>query len=159
MILTLGPLNLRRNKKSLKINENIVYQITLFKKFLLLCVRLESLWKKTHLLINQSSVSFFIIFLNVGPPKESIFLTTIYGLYFSHHYIHYKLHFMHDTDLLWAAFSIKGTPWLYTSPVCSQTHSIMVFKFKFIKYAFQSEINKFSPLPGFEPGTTLVASS
>ena len=28
-----------------------------------------------------------IIFYNVGPPKESIFLTTIYGLYFSHDYI------------------------------------------------------------------------
>ena len=25
-------------------------------------------------------------FFNVGPPKKSIFLTTIYGLYFSHHY-------------------------------------------------------------------------
>ena len=43
-------------------------------------------------------------FLNVGPPKESIFLTTIYGLYFSHHYTHDKLHFLHDIDLLWAAF-------------------------------------------------------
>ena len=26
------------------------------------------------------------VFFNVGPSKESIFLTTIYGLYFSHHY-------------------------------------------------------------------------
>ena len=31
-------------------------------------------------------------FFNVGLPLESIFLTTIYGLYFSHHY---KLHFLH----------------------------------------------------------------
>ena len=28
----------------------------------------------------------FFSFLNVGPPKESIFLTTFYGLYFSHQY-------------------------------------------------------------------------
>ena len=27
-----------------------------------------------------------LFFLNVGPPKESIILTTFYGLYFSHQY-------------------------------------------------------------------------
>ena len=27
------------------------------------------------------------VFFYVGPPKETIFLTTIYGLYFSHHYV------------------------------------------------------------------------
>ena len=31
-------------------------------------------------------VNYF--FNNDGTPKESIFLTTIYGLYFSHHYTH-----------------------------------------------------------------------
>ena len=34
-----------------------------------------------------------IRFFYVGAPKESIFLSTIYGLYISHHYTHYKLHF------------------------------------------------------------------
>ena len=38
-------------------------------------------------------------FFDVGPPKESIFLTTIYCLYFSLHYTHYKLHFIHDSWL------------------------------------------------------------
>ena len=38
-------------------------------------------------------------FFNVGPPKESIFLTTINGLHFSHLYTHYKLHFfLHEID-------------------------------------------------------------
>ena len=39
-------------------------------------------------------VFLFLLFLNVGPLKESIFLTTFYGLYFSHHlHIYYKLQF------------------------------------------------------------------
>ena len=33
----------------------------------------------------------------------------------------------------------------------------MVFKLEFIKFPFQSEIYKFSLLPGFEPGTSLLA--
>ncbi len=44
-----------------------------------------------------------IIFFNVGPPKESMFLTNFYGLYFSHHYTCYKSQFFHDIDHLWAA--------------------------------------------------------
>ena len=32
-----------------------------------------------------------MIFLMFGPLKEDIFLTTIYGLYFSHQYTFYKL--------------------------------------------------------------------
>ena len=35
----------------------------------------------------------FRVFFHIGTPKESIFLTTIHGLYFSHHYTHYKLYF------------------------------------------------------------------
>ena len=35
-------------------------------------------------------------FFNVGPPLEKIFLTTFYGLYFSHHYIYYTLQIMPD---------------------------------------------------------------
>ena len=48
----------------------------------------------------------FLFVFYVGHPKQSIFLTTIYGLYFSLHYTHYKLHFFHDIDLLWAAFNV-----------------------------------------------------
>ena len=33
-----------------------------------------------------------------------------------------------------------------------------LIKFKLIKFPQKSEINKFSPLQGFEPGTTPVAS-
>ena len=33
---------------------------------------------------------FFFVFFNVGPHMEDIFLTTFYGLYFSHHYTYYK---------------------------------------------------------------------
>ena len=36
-----------------------------------------------HLLLK-----YFFIFFNVCPLKEGIFLTTFYGLYFSHHYTH-----------------------------------------------------------------------
>ena len=27
-----------------------------------------------------------LLYFNVGPPQEDIFLTAFYGLYFSHHY-------------------------------------------------------------------------
>ncbi len=37
---------------------------------------------------------FFYFFFNVGPPKDSIFLTTFYGLYFSH-----QLHMLQITIL------------------------------------------------------------
>ena len=33
---------------------------------------------------------FFSFFLDVGSPKENIFLTPFYGLYFSHHYTYYN---------------------------------------------------------------------
>ena len=39
--------------------------------------------------VNDQNMFLF----NVGPSKDSIFLTTIYGLYFSRDYTHYKLHF------------------------------------------------------------------
>ena len=38
--------------------------------------------------MSWTSSVFTNSFFNVGPPKKGIFLTTIYGLYFSHHYIH-----------------------------------------------------------------------
>ena len=47
------------------------------------------LMKMFHLLfemLQNNSQAFF--FLNVGPPFESIFLTTFYGLYFTHHQYH-----------------------------------------------------------------------
>ena len=61
---------------------------------------------------NNKSIFF------VDLPKESIFLTTIYGLYLSHLYTHYKLHFLHNVDLLCAAFHVLHQH-LYTSPVSS----------------------------------------
>ena len=50
-------------------------------------------------------------FFNVGPPKESIFLTTVYGLYFSHqsYTLHYKLQLFYAGPL-WAAFMSASTP-------------------------------------------------
>ena len=42
-------------------------------------------------------------FKNIGPPNQSIFLTTFYGLYFSHQFTNIKITFLHDIDLLWAA--------------------------------------------------------
>ena len=46
-------------------------------------------------------------FFNVGPPKESIFLTTIYGLYFSHHYTHITNYNLSHFGPLWAAFRVQ----------------------------------------------------
>ena len=65
-------------------------------------------------LIKQSEKLFF--FLNICHPEEGIFLTTFYGLYFSHQL---QITFLHDIDLLWAAihvlhqhlsFWLVGTP-------------------------------------------------
>jgi threonine/homoserine/homoserine lactone efflux protein len=48
-----------------------------------------------------------ILFFNVGTPKESIFLTTFFGLYFSHqtHILQITIHFS-LIDHLWAAFLV-----------------------------------------------------
>ena len=40
-------------------------------------------------LLRYSKILIVPIVFYVGPPKERIFFTTIYGLYFSHHYTHY----------------------------------------------------------------------
>ena len=40
-------------------------------------------------------------FFDVGHPKENIFLTTIYGLYFSHHYAHYITNSLHSIHKLY----------------------------------------------------------
>ena len=37
--------------------------------------------------VEQPKLFCFFVFLKVGPPKEDIFWTTFYGLYFNHHYI------------------------------------------------------------------------
>jgi hypothetical protein len=37
---------------------------------------------------NNKLVAYASIFFNVGTFKEGIFLTTFYGLYFSHHFLH-----------------------------------------------------------------------
>ena len=49
-----------------------------------------------------------VFFLKVGPPKESIFSTTFYGLYFSTYNTQtLQITFLHDIDILWAAFQIR----------------------------------------------------
>ena len=44
----------------------------------------------------------------VGPPKEDIFLTSFYGLYFSHNYTYYKLQSLHIF-----VFKFKETKYLF----------------------------------------------
>ena len=76
-----------------------------------------------HYLTGKLLENFFLCCPSLG---EHLF-TTNYGLYFSNHYTHYKLHFLHIPmhghsgyyDSMWLNDSgpIKGTPWLYTSPV------------------------------------------
>ena len=46
---------------------------------------------KNKMSICNKAYQPIIDFFNVGLPKEDIFLTTIYVLYLSHHYTHYKL--------------------------------------------------------------------
>ena len=65
-----------------------------------------------------------IKFFNVGPPKECIFLTTIYGLCFSHHYTYtfYKLHFFHDVAALITAtvpYTCPKRDLIHRSPECT----------------------------------------
>ena len=53
--------------------------------------------KKTFGVVRWEFKGFFC---NVGPPKESIFFTTIYVLYFSHHYtLDLHITFLHVKDL------------------------------------------------------------
>ena len=41
-----------------------------------------------------------VFFFSIGPLKDSILLTTIYGLYFSHHYtLTLQITFLHYMDL------------------------------------------------------------
>ena len=39
----------------------------------------------------------------------------------------------------------------YTSPVSSQTHTMMIFKLKLINFLYSQKLIKLSPLLGFEP--------
>ena len=75
--------------------------LKLYKKSYLLSITLQPVfcplgWMILHLYMSALEV----FFIHVGPPKESIFLTTIYGLYFRHHYTNtfYKLHFFHSIE-------------------------------------------------------------
>ena len=79
----------------------------------------------------------FLFFFKVGPPKESIFLTTFYCLYFSHQYTTLQI-------TLWAAFQCC----INTCHICIQIQTIQLLIFT----------EKLSPLPGFEPGTSPVPS-
>ena len=79
--------------------------------------------------VHTNNIRFrYIIFFHVGSPKESIFLTTIYALYFSHHY----------TYIQGICQSAKYILELY---ICTRIwlNRLLIF------------IEKSSPLPGFEP--------
>ena len=52
-------------------------------------------------------------FLNVGPPKESIFLTTTYCLYFSHHYTL-------DLQIIFHLLCISTSEWVLRMPFAGQ---------------------------------------
>ena len=48
---------------------------------------------------NHLAKSLKLFFFNVGPPKKSIFLTTFYGLYFSHQYTNITIFFKYLSRL------------------------------------------------------------
>ena len=92
----------------------------------------SDLWSRSN--YKQFITTFLCLMLAL--LVEYIFLTTFYGLYFNHQFTHYNytfFKFLHvPGDLLWAAFYIA------------------LFKFEFNQLLIS--IEKFSPLPGFEPG-------
>ena len=74
---------------------------------------LSKLFKRTFLGGRKSSnfvelkfaKKILIIFFYVGPPKKSIFLTTIRGLYFRHFtHLHFTNYISFMMQTLWAAF-------------------------------------------------------
>ena len=91
--------------------------------------------------------------------KESIFLTTIYGLYFSHHFTYaYKLHFLHDTDLC-------GQLFVYCINNCLSDLwvllivAVLLFFHVVLSLIYSNSSEKIdSPLLRFDPGTSPVAS-
>ena len=66
----------------------------IFAKVYLVNLHWQSHVNYYHFWVLLLGLEFTKVFFNVGPPKVSIFLITIYGLYFSHitHQI-YRLHF------------------------------------------------------------------
>ena len=92
---------------------------------------------------------FFTIFF--PSSEETSFLTTSYGLYFSHHYTqitHYKSSYA------------QGLGFHSMSTICQSAEYISEFyihiQIRIIQLLIFTE--KSSPLPGFEPGTSPVPS-
>ena len=74
---------------------------------------------------------YFFFFFNVGPPKEDIFLTTFYSLYFNQHGTYYRLQFR------WGQLSISLWLWInhsHITHVCGTfPHIAGLFSFLFRK--------------------------
>jgi hypothetical protein len=92
--------------------------------------------------------NFFELFLNVGTPKESINLTTFYGLYFSHQLHMFTNHnsFFHVVDYLWAAcflnFAKQSLTTNFTSWSLLHNKNFCVsfyLKFSFFSFQFISQ--------------------
>jgi hypothetical protein len=48
----------------------------------------HGMYAPSALILERPTFIYIISFFYVGPPKESIFLTTFYDLYFSHQFLH-----------------------------------------------------------------------
>ena len=124
------------------VKEKTKFQISVYFCRLYGAVQLISFGQPPSLLLLsflQQKFGFKKLFFNVGPFKKSIFLTTFYGLYFSHPlHIYYKLHFFMISTICQSAEYILE---LY---ICIQIriNQLLIF------------IEKFSPLLGFEPRTS-----
>ena len=46
----------------------------------------------------------------------------------------------------------EGTPWFYTSPVSSLTHTVMVFKFELLNFPFCRKLINSRPCRDLNPG-------
>ena len=87
-----------------------------------------SLWQSFYPVLFNSSVFFFNL---VPSSEETSFLTTFYGLYFSHHYTHFT-HY-------------KSCWTFHTNLVSSKTHTLMVFKFELLNFLFSQKLTNSHP--------------
>ena len=108
------------------------------------------------------------LFLMLALLVEYIFLTTFYGLNFNHQFLHIALNnffkFLQILVELCGQFSLRvpfqgvslihGLPW--STNCVEPSFYAAPLKFKFYKLLIF--IEKFSPLPGFGPGTYTVPS-
>ena len=111
--------------------------LSAFRHTTILKIKLLSIYQE------ETTQSFFwyYYFLNVGLLKESIFLTTFYGLYFSHQYTNI-------TNYIFSWYRPSVGSFSCTAYIHLQIQSIQLLIFT----------EKISPLPGFEPRTSPVTS-